>query len=62
MKLVVRASVLSLVFAGFAASAFTPKATAFTAAFAPANHSMVVSNAMPVPSCNPGAGEGCGMP
>jgi hypothetical protein len=60
MKLAVHASVLSLVFAGFVASAFTPKATAFTTAFTPANHSMVIANAMPVPSCTPD--QGCGVP
>jgi hypothetical protein len=60
MKLAVRASVLSLVFAGFVASAFTPKATAFTTAFSPTNHNMVISNAMPVPSCEPN--QGCGVP
>jgi hypothetical protein len=56
MKLFVHASIFSVVFAGFVASAVTIKSTDRVTA----NHSLVVSHAMPVPSCNPGEG-GCGI-
>ena len=52
MKLFVHASIFSVIFAGFVASALTTK---HTASF-PANHSLVVSHAMPVPSCPPSTG------
>jgi hypothetical protein len=52
MKLFVHASIFSVIFAGFVASALTTKHTASL----PANHSMVVSHAMPVPSCPPSTG------
>ena len=55
MKLLVHASIFSVVFAGFIASALTTKPTTHV----PANHSLVVSHAMPVPNCPPG--EGCGI-
>jgi hypothetical protein len=52
MKLLVHASIFSVVFAGFVASAVTIKPTSQF----PSNHSLVVSHAMPVPSCDPGTG------
>jgi hypothetical protein len=52
MKLFVHASILSVVFAGFVASALTTKVTGKI----PANHSLIVSHAMPVPSCDPATG------
>jgi hypothetical protein len=55
MKLLVHASIFSVVFAGFVASALTTKPTAQVTA----NHSLVISHAMPVPNCPPG--EGCGI-
>jgi hypothetical protein len=56
MKLFVHASIFSIVFAGFVASAVTIKPTVH----ATASHSLVVSHAMPVPNCPPGEG-GCGL-
>ena len=56
MKLFVHASIFSVVFAGFVAGAVTTK---YTSAL-PANHSLVLSQDMPVPSCPPGSGS-CGM-
>ena len=56
MKLFVHASIFSVVFAGFVASAVTIKPTQHVTA----SHSLIVSLAMPVPSCNPGDG-GCGL-
>ncbi len=52
MKLLAHASVFSVLFAGFVASAVTIKPTTSV----PANHSLVVSNALPVPSCPPSKG------
>lgn len=52
MKLFVHASIFSVVFAGFVASALTTKPTTPIHA----DHSLVVSNALPVPSCGPSAG------
>ncbi len=52
MKLLVHASIFSVVFAGFVASALTSKPTARITA----NHSLVISSAMPVPSCDPNTG------
>ena len=52
MKLIVHASIFSVVFAGFVASALTSKPTTLIHA----NHSLVISNAMPVPSCDPNTG------
>ena len=52
MKLLVHASIFSVVFAGFVASALTTKVTAHVTA----NHSLVVSHAMPVPTCGPSTG------
>jgi hypothetical protein len=52
MKLLVNASIFSIVFAGFVASAVTIKPTAHY----PTNNSLVISHAMPVPSCDPGTG------
>jgi hypothetical protein len=52
MKLIMHASIFSIVFAGFLASALTTKPTAPVHA----SHSLVVSYAMPVPSCDPGVG------
>jgi hypothetical protein len=52
MKLLVNASIFSIVFAGFVASAVTVKPTSRI----PTNHSLVVSHAMPVPSCDPDKG------
>jgi hypothetical protein len=45
MKLLVHASIFSVVFAGFVASALTTKVTPH-----------VVSHAMPVPTCGPSTG------
>ena len=56
MKLFVHASIFSVVFAGFVASAVTTKPTEHLTA----SHSLVVSHAMPVPNCPPGEG-GCGL-
>jgi hypothetical protein len=50
MKLFVHASIFSVVFAGFVASALTTKPTTPIRA----NHSLVISHALPVPACNPG--------
>jgi hypothetical protein len=55
MKLLVHASIFSVVFAGVLASAVTTKHTSAI----PVNHSLVVSHAMPVPSCPPG--NTCGL-
>ena len=55
MKLFVHASIFSVVFAGFVASAVTTKPTDHVTA----SHSLVVSHAMPVPTCPPGE-AGCG--
>jgi hypothetical protein len=52
MKLAVHASIFSVIFAGFVASSVTTKHTAAV----PANHSLVVSYAMPVPNCPPRTG------
>jgi hypothetical protein len=52
MKLLVHASIFSVVFAGVVAGALTTKATDRVTA----RHSLVVSHAMPVPSCDPATG------
>jgi hypothetical protein len=52
MKLFVHASIFSVVFAGFVASALTAHPTASIQA----RHSLVISHAMPVPSCDPRTG------
>jgi hypothetical protein len=52
MKLTVHASIFSIVFAGFVASALTTKPTAP----ASGSHSLVISHAMPVPNCPPSTG------
>jgi hypothetical protein len=52
MKLLVHASIFSVIFAGFVASAVTTKHTTSM----PANHSLMISHAMPVPSCPPSTG------
>ncbi len=52
MKLLVHASIFSVVFAGFVASAVTNKPTTKM----PANHSLVLSYSMPVPNCPPDTG------
>jgi hypothetical protein len=57
MKLFVHASIFSLIFAGFVASAVTTKHTAAI----PANHSLVISHEMPVPNCPPNDPGGCGI-
>ena len=56
MKLIVRVSVIGLVLAGAAASTLTPKTVTANAAVV-ASHSLVVSSAIPVPSCSPN--DGC---
>jgi hypothetical protein len=53
MKLLINASIFSVVFAGFVASAVTIKPTSH---YPNANHGLVVSHAMPVPSCDPATG------
>jgi hypothetical protein len=55
MKLIVHAYIFSVVFAGILAGAVTTKPTVSV----PENHSLVVSHAMPVPSCPPSTG--CGL-
>lgn len=52
MKLSIHATVFSVVFAGFMASAFTIKPTNH----AVETHSLVISAAMPVPNCPPDTG------
>jgi hypothetical protein len=52
MKLVVHASIFSVIFAGFVAGAVTTKHTESVSA----EHSLVVSHAMPVPNCPPDTG------
>jgi hypothetical protein len=54
MKLFVHASIFSIVFAGFVASAVTTKSTDQVTAI----HSFVAPHAMPVPTCRPGD---CGL-
>jgi hypothetical protein len=54
MKLFVHASIFSVVFAGFVASAVTTKSIDHVTA----RHSLVVPHAMPVPTCRPGD---CGL-
>jgi hypothetical protein len=55
MKLFVHASIFSVVFAGFVASAVTTKSTDHVTA----SHSFVAApHAMPVPTCKPGD---CGL-
>ncbi|MDT7817768.1 MAG: hypothetical protein QOJ42_7684 [Acidobacteriaceae bacterium] len=55
MKLFVHASIFSVVFAGFVASAVTTKSTDHVTA----SHSLVAApHAMPVPTCKPGD---CGL-
>ena len=54
MKLMVRISIVALVFAGAAASAFTPKTQ--NGLFA-SHNSLVISSNLPIPSCAPG--DGC---
>jgi hypothetical protein len=51
MKTLLRISVVTLVFAGAAASNFTSKTHA---AALPSPNTMVISSAMPIPSCEPG--------
>jgi hypothetical protein len=55
MKLFVHASIFSVVFAGFVAGAVTTKSSDHHVT---ASHSLVVSHAMPVPTCRPGD---CGL-
>jgi hypothetical protein len=57
MKLLVRVSVLTLVFAGAVATNFSSKTQA---AALVSRNTMVISRAMPIPSCEPG--ERCAMP
>jgi hypothetical protein len=52
MKLFVHASIFSIVFAGFVASALTFHPTDKIHA----QHSLVITNSMPVPSCDPRTG------
>jgi hypothetical protein len=52
MKLLVHASIFSVVFAGFVASAVTIKPITKVTA----KHSLVISHAMPVPTCDPRTG------
>ena len=57
MKLMVRVSVIGLVLAGAAASAFTPKTHAVNSAVIATHNNLVVVSAIPVPSCSPN--DGC---
>jgi hypothetical protein len=52
MKLLVHASIFSVIFAGFVASAVTTKHTASY----PANQSLAISYAVPIPNCPPSTG------
>ncbi len=52
MKLTVHASIFSIVFAGFMASALTTKPTEPSHA----SRSMTISTSMPVPNCPPDTG------
>jgi hypothetical protein len=52
MKLAVHASVFSIIFAGFVASALTTKHTVPTVS----HGGLAVSYAMPIPTCNPCCG------
>jgi hypothetical protein len=52
MKLLVHASIFSVVFAGFVAGALTTKAPDHLTA----RYGLVVSHTMPVPSCDPETG------
>ncbi len=56
-KLMVRVSIVGLVLAGAAASAFTPKTPTVNAAAVATHNTLVVSSAIPVPSCSPN--DGC---
>lgn len=60
MKVIVRASVLTLVFAGALASAFVPNTNASSAKAT--TNVMAVSAAFPFPVCPPNAPNGCGIP
>jgi hypothetical protein len=57
MKLIVHATIFSVVFAGFVASALTTKHVSSM----PANRSLIISSAMPVPNCPPHSPTGCGI-
>jgi hypothetical protein len=57
MKLLVRVSVVTLVFAGALATNFTSKINASALS---SHNTMVISSAMPIPSCDPGSA--CAMP
>lgn len=59
MKVIVRASVLTLVFAGALASAFVPRTHASSAKAT--TNVMAVSAAFPFPSCPPNDPKGCGI-
>ena len=52
MKLLVHASIFSVVFAGVVAGALTTRGSDG----AMARHSLVISHSMPVPSCDPATG------
>lgn len=52
MKLAVHASIFSLIFAGFVASAVTTKHTSAVGT----HRGLVISYAMPVPNCPPSTG------
>ena len=56
-KLMIRVSVVGLVLAGAAASAFTPKTHTVSAAVVATHNTFVVSSAIPIPSCSPN--DGC---
>ncbi len=56
MKLMIRLSVVGLVLAGAAASAFTAKTPASSTAVA-SHNTLVISGAVPIPSCSPH--DGC---
>jgi hypothetical protein len=52
MKLAVHASIFSVIFAGFVASALTTKHTVTTTP----HHVLIISHGMPVPTCDPCCG------
>lgn len=60
MKALARVSVLTLVFAGALAAAFTSNTPNNSAKSAP--NVMAVSAAFPIPFCPPNSPNGCGMP
>ncbi len=57
LKLMVRVSIIGLVLAGAAASAFTPKTHMVNSAVVASHNTVVMPSAIPFPSCAPN--DGC---